>query len=679
MARKASMKVTNANSHSTAHNKRKDSPSYLLHKSDYENEYKQLYSDKVFRMTAEEDYNRTHKRRMQQRQKDALIKETVINLEQHHALEDVENLFKELNQKFGGHYAIDFSLHNDEGHYEDENGITYRMGTHIKKIDNEYYIVPIEKFLEKDFKPKKSDYTQKVNLDDFKIVYNKHCHVKFSMYDLDNHKTGRMTKGDITKRLKFSAEYLNLEYKPEEKISSNKKVRTIIDEHDIARRADIRTLLLSEKIDEKDTQIAKHEEVKKEVSELRKQMREANKKSEEQIFFKQDYDRVNALLKQRDLTITELKEQVEDQKKINEEKEQKLNDKNATIDSRNESISRLNNKIQNLAKQVINRDSTIDERNESILELEQKIADTQKELEQEIAKVKDVNAQYKAERQRLIDSKRATQQDYQKLKKQYDELKDRAKAKDLTISKLQEQLNNNVTTIDEMKQELEDEKAELAAERAKPPKTVTKEIPVEKRVEVEVENTERIEQLKKELADERAKPPKEVEKIVEKEVKIEDTAKIDELERKLEDEKSFHLQTKQNAENRINAWKEQNAQLKREKKRSFGNMFSQQSERAAELERENERLKRRLQTKEDDWKAWNEQQVKTIRELKDTVKKLKNELQEQKSSSDDAEHRELTEAEFEAECEAHGPIKNVDGFTEVLEEHVTSSTDRERR
>jgi hypothetical protein len=59
-----------------------------------------------------------------------------------------------------------------------------------------------------------------------------------------------------------------------------------------------------------------------------------------------------------------------------------------------------------------------------------------KDIRAELATVKDVNLQYKLEREKMKQSGTATQKDYQELKKQYKELEEQAKNKDLTIAKL---------------------------------------------------------------------------------------------------------------------------------------------------------------------------------------------------------------------------------------------------
>jgi len=271
--RKASFKVTNSNSNSSKHNDRTNAPRYLVPKRE-DNYYERIYSDEAFLIVAESDYNKTHKRKMQQKQKDALIKETVLNLETHHKIADVKNIFKNLNKKYGGHYPIEFAIHNDEGHFE-KDGIPYYPTKHILQKDDGWYIVPLEKFLDDDFTPNKNDFSEKVNINEFQIIYNKHCHVKFSMYDMKNHTTGRMTKGEVSQRLKFVAENLNLKYEPETKRNSGKAVKEIKREHDLKRRGMIKTLFKTQEIKKEQ---AENENLKIENENLKYNFREMQKK-----------------------------------------------------------------------------------------------------------------------------------------------------------------------------------------------------------------------------------------------------------------------------------------------------------------------------------------------------------------------------------------------------------------
>ncbi|MEA3296187.1 MAG: hypothetical protein U9Q27_03565, partial [Patescibacteria group bacterium] len=309
--RKASFKVTNAGSNSTAHNSRTNPPKYLIEDIGYNDNYYDLkYSDEEYLKLSELKYLSKNNQKMQERQKVALIKETVLNLKDHHTEKDVEKLFKKLNEKYGGHKITELSIHRDEGHFE-KDGIAYYPTKHILQKDGDWYIVPLDKFLDDDFKPTKNDFSEKVKIDDFQKIKNYHAHVKFSMFDLGTGITGRMTKGQVSERLKVVSKELGLAYKPKEKINSGKAINHIKDQHDLNRRSQIKQLFLNKKLNK---QTAKKEELKVTTKELKattkdlqSEIKTLRKDLSGQGLNKEDFKKVNELNK-------ELKVQIENKK-----------------------------------------------------------------------------------------------------------------------------------------------------------------------------------------------------------------------------------------------------------------------------------------------------------------------------------------------------------------------------
>lgn len=115
------------------------------------------------------------------------------------------------------------------------------------------------------------------------------------------------------------------------------------------------------------------------------------------------------------------------------------------IERKDEQIERLTGKVQQLeaenAELKMQAKSKMlmarvrhDVKNKQLGQLEAENA----ELRSQVAKVKDVAAQYAEERDALKASGEATQADYQTLKREYDALKEQAKAKDLTIGQLRD-------------------------------------------------------------------------------------------------------------------------------------------------------------------------------------------------------------------------------------------------
>ncbi len=339
--RKASFKVVNANGNSSPHNSRQNPPKYLIETDpDFnENHYELIHNDEEFLQLAQMKYLQKNNQKMQERQKTALIKETVLNLEKHHTVDDIKNLFKKLNEKYGGHYITELSIHRDEGHLE-KDGIAYYPTKHIIQKNEEWYIVPLKKFLDSDYKPKKEDFTEKVNINEFKKVHNIHAHVKFSMFDLGTGLTGRMTKGQVSQRLKVVAKELGLEYKPNEKISSGKAINTIKDEHDLQRRTAIKALFLGEKINketnkrkELKTELAKIKDVKIQFKEEKQALIDSHAATQtDYTILRRKYKELEELARKKDLTIEKLKKELSEKKEELKKKEAELAEKPKEIE-----------------------------------------------------------------------------------------------------------------------------------------------------------------------------------------------------------------------------------------------------------------------------------------------------------------------------------------------------------
>lgn len=259
MARSATFTVTAASSHSSAHNSRSEMPKYLIGtQQNEENFYDLVYDDEQFIELAKMKYQAITKQKMQSKQINALIKETVFSLESHHTPDDVREVFRELNKKYGGHYITELSIHKDEGHFEDKNGITYYPTTDILKKGDDWYIIPLTQSVEMlpGYKPKAEEFSEKVDISDFKPIYNIHAHIKFSMFDLETGKTGRMKHNELNDRIKTAAKILKLSYDPEKKNAERKRIGQIKQQHKAVRNERVHQILnLGEVLEAKEQQI----------------------------------------------------------------------------------------------------------------------------------------------------------------------------------------------------------------------------------------------------------------------------------------------------------------------------------------------------------------------------------------------------------------------------------------
>lgn len=245
MAKSATFSVLKASAHSSEHNSREDIPDYLIGaKNGEENVYDLRHSDSDFLELAKVKYQEVTGQKMQQKQIDALIKETVLSLDDHHTKADVQKVFDQLNEKYGGHYITELSIHKDEGHFEDKNGVTYYPTKDILQKEDGWYIVPLDQSLEMkpSYKPKVHEFSEKVDINDFKPIHNIHAHVKFSMFDLQTGKTGRMKHNELNDRIKTAAHVLKLEYNPEKGSNKRTPVEQIKTQHKAVRNEKIKAL-----------------------------------------------------------------------------------------------------------------------------------------------------------------------------------------------------------------------------------------------------------------------------------------------------------------------------------------------------------------------------------------------------------------------------------------------------
>ena len=221
--RKGTFSAKRAKSNSAAHNSRENAPKYLIGlEPDTKNYYELLQSDKDFILEAQQLYKNKIGQNMQEIQIPNLVQETVLTLQKYQNENDVKALFEKLNQKYGGHTVLEISVHFDEGHFEKDGIAFYPTKDILKKDDNWFIKSEINK----------NEFDVKVDINNFKKVYNHHAHVKFSMFDKELCKTARMQKKDMSERIKFVSGELGLAFNPDQKTSRiAKPVHQIKDEH----------------------------------------------------------------------------------------------------------------------------------------------------------------------------------------------------------------------------------------------------------------------------------------------------------------------------------------------------------------------------------------------------------------------------------------------------------------
>jgi hypothetical protein len=92
------------------------------------------------------------------------------------------------------------------------------------------------------YKPKEYEFSEKVDINDFKPIHNIHAHVKFSMFDLQTGKTGRMKHNELNDRIKTASKVLGLDYNPEKGSKKRTPVEQIKTQHKAVRNEKIKAL-----------------------------------------------------------------------------------------------------------------------------------------------------------------------------------------------------------------------------------------------------------------------------------------------------------------------------------------------------------------------------------------------------------------------------------------------------
>ena len=229
--RKGTFSVKKAGKNSKAHNSRIEIPNYLIDTSN-KNYYELITPDENFIIEALQKYKATVNQKMQQKQLDNLILETVLTIKPNQNETDIKNLFSVLKEKYGGHHLLEVSIHRDEGHFLKDD-IAYYPTKNILKKSNDWFICSNYDIL----KPKFEDFDKLVNINEFEKIYNYHAHAKFSMFDFNLGKTARMGKKDMSERIKIVSDFLGLEYNPNNETRRLKKnINFIKDEHLIKAR-----------------------------------------------------------------------------------------------------------------------------------------------------------------------------------------------------------------------------------------------------------------------------------------------------------------------------------------------------------------------------------------------------------------------------------------------------------
>ena len=367
-----------AKSSATKHNNREQPPKYLLEHDNKElNDFISYINNRDDVLTAVQELvkNKTG-RTMQEKAKKAFWQEAVINCKKDTQIEDIENLFKKLNEHFGGGFEVaEIAIHRDEGAFietsynledikrDSKTGVwfTLKDGLNISNEvkaympnENIFYNQDTKKwYLDKDF-------TTEKDTKDLQKYFNYHAHAIYNKFDYANGKNIRLKKSDLQTIQDITAEYTKLERtKPSSKFAR----RNHNQQKYFYQEVDNQTLPLAVKNQE----LAKQKDLNEEITKLRTELKQENAKREDYAKLEQLNRDLKERIKQKDLTIDDLKEIIDANSKEKEHLKSIIEVKeidNIDLKNQNKSLQEqktvLNDKLVELEKKNDSRPNMSD-------------------------------------------------------------------------------------------------------------------------------------------------------------------------------------------------------------------------------------------------------------------------------------------------------------------------------
>jgi hypothetical protein len=181
---KSSIHISNSSASALLHNERVFDVDYAIDDK-ARNDVYQYHQIQDLVLEAKADYSFHQKNNRSMNKSAKLIKEAIVNLNEHHTIDDVKELCKQIKKEFG-YEPMHIAIHRDEG------------------------------YIDKNTKEKH---------------YNYHAHIMLLNYSFDTHRTIRPTKTTLAKLQDLTASSLKMERGVDKRIS--KKVR--LDTHQYKR------------------------------------------------------------------------------------------------------------------------------------------------------------------------------------------------------------------------------------------------------------------------------------------------------------------------------------------------------------------------------------------------------------------------------------------------------------
>lgn len=306
---------TTSGGHTEAEMMREFLPEYLLErdKNFSGNMYKdyglkpQEYLEKA-KVAAKEKTGR----KMQTKAIENFLQDSVINLEKHHTIKDIENLFSNLNKRFGGFKVFKIAIHHDEGvfldtkhnvkdleydsenlkWYKDEEDVTLEVTDYAPNRNIFYNEIDNHWYFDKAF-------LHRADISKLQKHINYHAHVQYTKFNMEFGKNPRLRKAEMSELQTIVADSLKME---RGEVWSKRRRQTHWqrkEAHDQQReiiaklKDELNTKLtaMQEKLDKKG------KVSKTDISELKEMHRQEMIKSKE-IYTPEQYQSLNALYKQ---------------------------------------------------------------------------------------------------------------------------------------------------------------------------------------------------------------------------------------------------------------------------------------------------------------------------------------------------------------------------------------------
>ena len=280
-----------ATKHSKSHMMRISKTTYLIDPHSKENEYKSYLFPDDFLEKAKLLAKEKTKRSMQKLAIDNFVQEAVLNLNEHHSLSDVEQVFKDLKAEFGGFEVFDIAVHKDEGYfYNIEEKLEYRPNADIfyNEKDKQFYL--------------NKELTNIANMDLFEKRYNYHSHILFTKFDKEKGKNAQLKRADMRKIQTIVSKSLGMQRG--EEFSKAKRQN----HWQLKQQADIKRSVKKEHQEEINKVLIKQKELKAEIKKLKEELQEQGATRADYAQLEELNRDLKAKIKAKELTRAELRE-----------------------------------------------------------------------------------------------------------------------------------------------------------------------------------------------------------------------------------------------------------------------------------------------------------------------------------------------------------------------------------